>query len=139
MRPNEVTEESSDDHHSHDSHGSHGSHHSHEDYFQRQQNRFGKIKITKAVVFKARKKEYLIKKKLMERLKLFHDESQEMQKLNRDRDLESQINQKIIKNEVIEIADRLELMEKTLNEQNLKILMQQAAFRTLSQKMDPNP
>lgn len=106
--------------------------HSHEDYFQRQTNIFGKMQITDDTVFQARKKEYLKRKRMKECLNSFHHEHQQLKKLKREDELEAQFTQKIVKNEVVEIADRVELMEQTLYKQQQIIERQETAFQNLA-------
>ena len=55
---------------------------------------------------------------MMERLKDFRAEKQEFSKLKSESTMENNITQRLLKNEIIEMADRLEVMEVTLNQNN---------------------
>ena len=62
-----------------------------------------------------------------------------MKKLRNEEMHQSKLNQRIIKNEVIEMADRLETMEKQLKMQRKQIESQQSQLKIMNQAIDPNP
>ena len=57
----------------------------------------------------------------MECLMEFRTEKKEFSKLKSESTMESNITQRLLKNEIIEMADRLEIMEVTLNQNNQMI------------------
>lgn len=129
-KDNKVTDEKVNEQHSDES-DSH-SHESHEDYFERQQKAFGTMHITEKTVFRARKKEYFMRKRMKECLSSFQNEHQLFNILIKADDRDVQFNRKIVKNEVIEMADRIEIMEQSLKKQQEAIQRQELAFKDFS-------
>ena len=58
------------------------------------------------------------KKRMLDMLSLFREESGELRRLKEERNSEQFAMNKLIKNEIIDMADRMETMQETINYQS---------------------